>query len=170
MEEAIEFFKNYLQLEYDLWYKYYTDKTGEEYETLSEQIEEIELLGNSYPFPVEDEEEWQEIYEDGKDILPNRKVRTLFVAKEYKHDKFGELYSFYTSRDTKGKDTINLTFYVAKMDGEFKVISKYLVERESGGWKYQMGEEIDKLSVPVNVVKLNAPGDDDPYLKEYTEA
>lgn len=165
MKDVITFFEDYVKSEYELWEKRYTDSTGEKYEQVVAEFRGKTAYYLSLPSSSAGTEYWEEDYEKGKKILPKRKVRTIFMAKEYEHKKYGKVYRFYASAYESYRNSFNKCYYVAKIDSNYKVISEYSWD-PNGNWVYLDGEELGELGDPLRTEKFGPPKSDK-ALEEY---
>lgn len=105
---------------------------------------------------------------DAGDTKENRRSaekltpREIFLVKQFRHAKLGDLYAVYTS-SAKPRALLSYSelFYVARKDGALKIVSRYHRGMPSDArpltWEWMGGERIPRTGKPVEVRKLKAP-------------
>ncbi len=97
---------------------------------------------------------------DGERFLNRIKPRTLFQVKHYRHPELGELHRFYASPWLVGYSLgYGSSFFVAKVDGEWKIVSRYAPARggEKVEWEHESGMRLTTLGELTGTEKLTPP-------------
>lgn len=88
------------------------------------------------------------------------KPRQILMVKQFQHPEAGDLYAVYTTpEDPKFAVMYGEILYVARKDGELKIVSRYRKGFPGAGitWEWMGGERIDDPGTPEEVRKLLAP-------------
>ncbi|PSN17900.1 hypothetical protein C7271_15335 [filamentous cyanobacterium CCP5] len=165
MDTAIAFIRNFIQAEYEALIAVYTNPEDGVVDEKIRQAEEYFYIKPNHIMslgfgraPGMTEEDVIEMADEASDFQP----RTLFQGKHYKHASLGDLYRFYASSyHDMPLLAYNSSFYVASLDTELKIISKYVISiggnKKRLEWEYLCGTKINQLGDLIETRKFVSP-------------
>jgi len=103
--------------------------------------------------PIKPADPW---FESEAQAASELQPRTLFQIEHYRHAAYGDLFRCILSGTDAGADAISCCLYVARVDGDLKVIAKYGTDPQ-GGWANRGGERIDEPGNLVAVRMFESP-------------
>ncbi len=165
MKAAIDFIRLFIEQEYKSLVVAQSERDVNKFFSTIEALSSYCVPGLALAFvqrPYKPADDWFKNEEDASKIWQRRK---LFQIKRYEYSAYGDIFRCYVSDTVAGKDTCFSCLYVARVEENLKVISKYSIDFE-GGWDYQGGIELDRLGDLVEVQKLASPSWPD-YMKVY---
>ena len=120
-----------------------------------------------------DEEEYQEMAE-----MPPPIPRHLFKISHYKQAKYGDLWACYVSNSNPGRFSYFNTLFVAKVEGELKIVGKGSWGGESDydrgvkNWHSGPGHDDDDINIhqlgtPITIERYVDPKDCEFSMKDY---
>jgi hypothetical protein len=165
-EEVLVFIKSFVEDEFDLWKKVYTQR--DETIFLNDQL----AFSNNYFLDMETDarrrqnpdEKWFEVAKESLSAIQKRKI---FQIKFFNREKYKQLAAAYLSSIHVGGDSYFELIIIAEIDTKLKIITSCLTDHE-GYFDYNDGIEFEELPKPVKILKLNSPSNS-ADLKEYNE-
>jgi hypothetical protein len=160
MDDVIAFLKKYVKAEKDAYVASFQEADAAKFEAKLERAQEFywEAPGGTLEMSLgqPDDAGDKEAYGDAD----KKEGRHVFLVKKYDHPKLGELYAAWAS-SARPRFAVSYgeILYVARKDGELKIISRYKLGMPGPGRDFEHlgGEEIDDPGEPVEVRKLEAP-------------
>jgi hypothetical protein len=156
MDEVIKFISAFLANEFEAIIQRWTEKDDEKFEQAEILLGKYYTQGISSGLarPLDMEEGW---FLTRKQALKRHEPRKLFQIKHYFHPEYYDLYRCYLSTTEKGASLFFTCYFVAKKDGELKIISKYIYSFERNDWKWQDGIQFETFGKLVEVRQFIAP-------------
>ncbi len=142
--EAIRFFQGFLDREYEVTLASLRDDIDAE-----GFIKEVEKLDGFYREGLKSgvlrfRQPGAPGFEEQKETIKIKACRTCFLVRSYEHKDYGTVYRFYTGTDrTTGKVYFN-SYYVAKLEEGYRIISVYFINQRHNGWERRQGVNFEK--------------------------
>lgn len=168
MQEAIDFMQKFLQMEYEVKIKCYTEMDRKKFNELLQSFQALSNLDYSFPLYSPERQSWEAFSEKGLRATENLIPCKLYLVKKYTNKQYQEIYKCYTSGNKDYSNDILFLYYVAKVDGSFKVVSMYIPD-DKGGWEFLKGEKLTaKGKLLEKAILIEQPADSE-YAREFTE-
>jgi hypothetical protein len=160
VDEVIDFVKRLFQEMYQLEFMNRTEKYSfEDVEAFSDHLDEQYFHGGTHGIGITRPVfRTPDNFTDPANSIKKRKPPILFQVKEYEDAKWGKVYKVYaSSTNASGSDIYFRIHYVAKVDGQWKIVGQDAASQ--GEFEHRYGENFDHLKNPLEIRKLQPPAD-----------
>lgn len=138
-KEALEFFWNFLETEYKITLaKAREDLNQEGFNKEVEKLDAFYMKGlkSGVIRPCNPGDEGFSVFADEVKI---KAIRKIFHIRAYKHANYEIVYRAYVSTDREKGNRYFFSYYFAKVEDSFKIISQYIINDARTGWEWKQG-------------------------------
>jgi hypothetical protein len=166
VDEVIDFVKQLFQEMYQLEFMNRTENYSyEDVEAFSDHLDEKYFHGATHGIGITRPVfRTPDNFTDPANSIKKRKPPIIFQAKEYDDAKWGKVYKVYASSTNSIADTYFRVYFVARLDGQWKIISQYGFISQV--YEHREGVNFDHLGQPLEIRKLQPPAEPSD-LEEY---
>jgi hypothetical protein len=168
--EAIRFFQSFIDKEYEITLASVCSEIDAK--GFMKRVEELErfysegLKSGILRFRQPNDPD----FEEQKNTILINACRTCFIIRSYKHKEYGMVYRFYTGTDRiKGKVYFN-SYYIAKLEAGYRIISVFLINERHTGWERRQGANLMREGLVFTgvwrIVEPNNPMDIEDFKSE----
>jgi hypothetical protein len=138
-KEEVEFFQDFLETEYKITLaKAREDLNKEEFNKEVEKLDAfyMEGLKSGVIRPCNPGDENFSVFADQVKI---NDIRKIFLIRAYKNPDYEIVYRAYVSTDREKGNRYFFSYYFAKVEDSFKIISQYIINDACTGWEWKQG-------------------------------
>ncbi|MDF2883534.1 MAG: hypothetical protein K0R54_4091 [Clostridiaceae bacterium] len=138
-KEALEFLQNFLETEYKITLAKAREDLNQD--GFNKEVEKLDVfymkgLKSGVIRPYNTGTENFSIFAEEVKI---KAIRKIFLIRVYKHTDYEIVYRAYVSTDREKGNSYFFSYYFAKVEDSFKIISQYLINDARIGWEWKQG-------------------------------
>jgi hypothetical protein len=138
-KEALEFLQNLLETEYKITLAKAREDLNQD--GFNKEVEKLDVyymkgLKSGVIRPCNPGDEGFSVFAVEVKIKARRKI---FLIRAYKHTNYEIVYRAYVSTDREKGNRYFFSYYFAKVEDSFKIISQYIINDARTGWEWKQG-------------------------------